>query len=267
MAYGGNLQGIRNLPVGSPRGPLTPGTRGFERQWEAINKAGGSLQPTGIGPRTSLSGLPPQIFGTPGGMPGGGMQPPMQNIPSTGGGLTLNGPGVAPGPSSNPALDMFRDLYQRNTEGSIQSFNRSANRLRERLDSAGAGAAQNATNNALSRGFVGGNLQGTLQDLEGQKLGAYGQGLVGLESEFEKNRLQGLDNALGAAQGISGDYQSGADRALKEWLAQFQGNVDLTIAREGNKTNLDLNRINNNSRSLQDLLDNLVGVIGQGGSY
>lgn len=264
MAYGGNLQGIRNLPVGGPRGPLVPGSRGFERQWEAINKAGGSLQPTGIGQQTSMNGLPPSLFGMP------GANPPMQGGGggySTGGGLTAAPPNLNAGPSANPALDKFNDLYQRNTEGSIQSFNRASNRLRERLDAAGAGAAQNLTGNYLSRGFVGGNLQGGLQDLEAQKLGAYGQGLVGLESEFEKNRLQGLDQALGAAQGISGDYMGAQDRALKQWLEQFRGGIDMDIAKMGNKTQLDLGKISNNSRGLQDLLDNLVGIIGQGGSY
>ena len=263
---GGNLQGIRNMPTMLGGMPLMPGSRGQARQYEAIARAGGSLQPTGIGAQTSMNGLPPQLFGTPGGAgPGQGAPGGGGGGYSTGGGLTA--PGVVAGPSSNPALDKFNDLYQRNTEGSTQSFNLAANRLRERLDSAGTGAAQNLQSNALSRGFVGGNLQGSLQDLEAQKLGAYGQGLVGLQSEFERNRLQGLNQAQSNAEGISGDYGSAQDRALKEWLAQYQGGVDLQISREGNKTQTDINKINQNSRSLQDLLDNLVGVIGQGGSY
>jgi hypothetical protein len=115
---------------------------------------------------------------------------------------------------------MFGDLYKKNTEGSTQNFNRAANRMRERLDAAGAGNADTITNRNLGRGFGASGAQGN--DLVANNeatQNAYGQGLVGLESEFEKNRLQGLQQALGAAQGTMGEGQYA--RSLAEQARQF----------------------------------------------
>lgn len=111
-------------------------------------------------------------------------------------------------------LQMYQDLYNKNTQGTLNNYNTAANRLRDRLTSMGAGYEDAARNSALSRGGFG--LQKGLQQARTATMEQYGQGMVNLSDAYEKNRLQGLQQAFQSAQG----YQGEADFARK--LAQQQ---------------------------------------------
>ncbi len=104
------------------------------------------------------------------------------------------------------ARGQFEDIFGRATGGSIQSFNRAENRLRERTRGAADIGAQQAIESSLGggRGAFQGAIQNRLGQVETGRLGALAEGQVGLESQFEGLRLQGLQNALGAAQGLGG---------------------------------------------------------------
>lgn len=136
--------------------------------------------------------------------PGNPNYDPMNPGGGTGGqpDLKSDDPSLAQQPfewESGPSQSYLEDVYKRATEGSTQSFDRAANRLRERTDAAGRGALDAATQKNLGRGFgVSGAQDRDEWRARAATQDAYGQGLVGLESEFEKNRLQGLQTALGA---------------------------------------------------------------------
>lgn len=126
-----------------------------------------------------------------------------------GGGTFVGGQGPEFGEfdiSDSAARGQFQDIFGRATGGSIQSFDRAQNRLRERTRQAADVGSQQAIEGALGggRGAFQGAIQNRLGQVEAGRLGALGQGQVGLESQFEGLRLQGLQNALGAAQGLGG---------------------------------------------------------------
>lgn len=165
---------------------------------------------------------------------------PGTNPPMSGGGDSLPG-GQLPGgqlpggqtPSNlayqyqaGPAAGMFQDVFNRATQGSTQSFDKAANRLRERTDAATAGMADQARNRNLGRGFGNSGLNDADQFRVGQAgANAYAQGLVGLESEFEGYRLQGLNTAVGAASGAQ-TGELGRNQLMQddlEGLRQFLG--------------------------------------------
>jgi len=110
------------------------------------------------------------------------------------------------GLGDSAARQQFQDIFERGTGGSIRSFNRAQNRLRERLERGEQVSRQGALDQALGGGR--GAFQGAIQQRLGQigagRLGAEAEGLVGLERDFEQSRLQGLQAALGGAQGLSG---------------------------------------------------------------
>ncbi|RMH38004.1 MAG: hypothetical protein D6694_12805 [Gammaproteobacteria bacterium] len=112
----------------------------------------------------------------------------------------LVSPLVGQPPSTGDGLSLS-DLAKQATEGSIQSFDRAANRLRERLESQSAAAKDTLLSQNLGRGLGASGLtaQG-LTNLELGKLGALSDGLVGLESQFERSRLQGIQEAINALQ-------------------------------------------------------------------
>ena len=123
-------------------------------------------------------------------------------------------------------LTMYEDLYKQNTQGSLNSYNMGANRLRDRLSSMGAGYEDAARNAALSHGGFG--LDRGLQQARQNTMEQYGQGLVSLSDAYEKNRLQGLQQALSSAQGLQGE--SNFARTLAEQQNEYQNtwNLDKT---------------------------------------
>lgn len=214
----GMPQNLQQLPsLGQPMLNMQPIK---EKKGFIPSTGGGNIRQPNIDPNKKMPGQGGGLVGIEpkdilyGGGQGGGGQPP------TGGGPM----GADPLQSS---LNMFEELFRQNTQGSLQNFNRASNRLRDRLESMGAGAADAARNAALSRGGFG--LQSGLQNARQATQEAYGQGLVGLESEFEKNRLQGLQQALGAAGGL----QNEADfaRNLAQRQSEFGANFGLDQAK------------------------------------
>lgn len=129
--------------------------------------------------------------------------------PGGGGGDFVGGQGPTFGEfdiQDSAARGQFEDIFNRATGGNIQSFDRAQNRLRERTRQGADIGAQQAIESSLGggRGAFQGAIQNRLGQVEAGRLGALGQGQVGLESQFEGLRLQGLQNALGAAQGLGG---------------------------------------------------------------
>lgn len=212
------------------------------------------------------------------GGPGGGSYTPVQGLPPM---YSQGTPGYqAPQYQDFGANSKFDDVYKRATEGSLNAYNTSANRLRERLDSSTMGMSQQAQNRNLSRGFGNSGLNSADQfRVQQQGQNAYAQGLNELSNQFEQNRLQGLQTALGAAGGqagyemdrnklTQGDSQFGyghqvannnfMDKTLFDLLNQREGRAnDLLMQDRGQKFSGGQNELDREQQRLQDEFDRL----------
>lgn len=132
----------------------------------------------------------------PRGMSGGGVGSNLRNFKPRAGG-DMGGFNIG----ANSAEGMLRDIYKSATQGTTQSFDTAANRLRERVDAAGQSQKASAANGM--RGLGGSGLaQNRMRNIDQDSMFSYGQGLAGLESQFEGFRQQGLQTSLGAAGGL-----------------------------------------------------------------
>jgi len=112
--------------------------------------------------------------------------------------------------AANPHLPMFQELTEQAMGGSIQNFNRAAGRLREGVAGEAGRASQQITNQNLSRGMGNsGFTDAGLRDVQMARVGAFGDGLIDLERDFEDSRLRGLESAINATRAMSEDHQFG----------------------------------------------------------
>jgi hypothetical protein len=179
-------------------------------------------------------------------------------------------------------------VYDGATGGTINQFNKAANRLRERLDSSAQGAQQQATSRNLGRGM--GNSGAQEADsfrINQASQNAYASGLSDLENNFENQRQQGLQTALGAAsQNRMGNearnqlgqldlsqlrslgnsnYQFGSSQDQQNRQFMDSRLFDLINSREGRGSQERMNSANNTfqgqqnaaQRSLQEQLEEL----------
>lgn len=156
--------------------------------------------------------------------------------------------------------DMFNSIMQQATGGTINSFDTAANRMRERLDSSTRGLKDQYTNRNLGRGFGASGQQNVdmfRADQAGQN--AYASGLSDLSNQFEQNRMQGLNTALGAANGLRAGGETrntlmqndlSQRRNLQNSNFQFQGAQDTQNRQFMDKTLFDL--LNNREGRMSD---------------
>ena len=126
------------------------------------------------------------------------------------------------------AVPMFQGIANQSSQ-SVASLNNAANRLRERTSGMMQGMMNGAKQSALSRGLGNSGMLGRdMRAAQGSAMNAYAQGMVGLEDKFEGWRQQGLQTALGAAQGIQGDVEN--RRGLSQLdLSQLRGQSENMI--------------------------------------
>lgn len=155
-----------------------------------------------------------------------------------------------------PEQGMLQDVFNRATEGSIQNFNRAANRLRERTDASTAGALADATQRNLGRGFgTSGAQDAAIYRTQAAGQDAYAQGLVGLESEFEKNRLAGLNIAGDVANTQSRDTLGRNTLGMQNNNFIDKTLYDLLQSREGNQARQHLQDTSNQFQGNQNQLN------------
>lgn len=154
-----------------------------------------------------------------------------------------------------------RSMAEAATGGSLRNFDRAANRVRDRIAVEGASQRASLRDQNIGSGFQG-QLQAALRDSQAAQTGAYGDALVGLESEFEKSRLEGL-NIAGNIMGQLGEQNLAADKnRLEQGLAQNQYGLDASrIVEDARQFNGQLN--SENLRAIMAAMNQLR--LGKGG--
>lgn len=256
-----------------PDKPIAPPNGGMENmpQTGGPSYDGGGSMPNGYDPNQEQDGGQGgvNIYGFSSGKQfnplgnGGGFDQsgPAGNNPYVGTpdlpGMFSQGSGNFQSPQLNPynfqpGTDAARlnDVFNQSTGGTINAYNTAANRLRERLDSATQGNVRATQNRYLGRGIGNSGLANAdvyRQQAAGQN--AYGQGLSDLSNQFESQRQQGLQTALGAANSLrqgSTDYNAinQADLSQRRNLAnsnyQFRSGQDQANRQFMDKTLFDL---------------------------
>lgn len=246
------VQALANRPTGgnfaaSPSGG-GGGYSGGGNNYSMLPSAGGGSSSNGGGTVSIPSGE----------MPGQGGPMNMPRPTGPGGGMQGGYPGGFAGYDQYPggaAGGGSRDIYDLATGGTINQFNTAANRLRERVDSATRGNVSAAQNRNLSRGFGASGINDAAVSRENAAgLNAYSQGLSSLADSFEKNRLQGLNVALGAA-GLDTQNRQFMDSQLWNILNNRE-NRDHESAMQSNQNRFTGGE-NDQNREMQQMLEEL----------
>lgn len=177
--------GLNAITFDSPTSP-------FSAFWNAYAAANAPVDP--------MQGIAKQINET---IQGGALNPGATTQPITDFQNTLTqlfGSGGAGG----QLMSQLNNLIGSATGGTINEYNTAANRLRERTDAATRAAQNQFTNQRLSQGFgASGFTQRGLGNLAMQGAGNYAQGLASLANDFEGQRQQGIQSAVGVGNSLS----------------------------------------------------------------
>jgi len=188
------------------RGGTAPNNEARKRMIEAeLAKRGGGA------PGNVDTPLPPP------GQGGGPQQPGSGTAPGANPGGASQ---VAPADSQNNPFGMLNGVYNAATNGTINEYNTAANRLRERVDAMGEANMEQAKSRQLGRGFgTSGAMDQAAYQVGANTQNAYAQGLNDLSMQFENQRQQGLQTALGAGQSALNYRSQGEDRQSTERIA------------------------------------------------
>lgn len=147
------------------------------------------------------------------------------------------------------------DIYNQATGGTINAYNTAANRLRERLDSSTRGQQQAEASRNLGRGFGNSGYNDMRRNqIASQGQYNYGQGLDTLSNQFETQRQQGLQTALGAQNSDIGNRNQMDQMLYNLFNNRENRQAQTNIANAGNASQAGMNNQNN---ALQELLAQL----------